>query len=36
MIRKVLNLCFEIKFYLKIAVSCTIIQQIFYVLLNNS
>jgi sterol desaturase/sphingolipid hydroxylase (fatty acid hydroxylase superfamily) len=36
MIRKVLNFCFEIEFYLKIAVSCTIVQQILYVLLNNS
>jgi sterol desaturase/sphingolipid hydroxylase (fatty acid hydroxylase superfamily) len=33
---KVLNFCFEIEFYLKIAVSCTIFQQIFYLLLNNS
>lgn len=36
MIKKVLNFCFEIEFYLKIAVSCTIIQQMFYLLLNNS
>jgi sterol desaturase/sphingolipid hydroxylase (fatty acid hydroxylase superfamily) len=31
-----LNLCFELEFYLKIAISCTIVQQIFYLLLKNS
>jgi sterol desaturase/sphingolipid hydroxylase (fatty acid hydroxylase superfamily) len=33
--QKVLNLFFEIEFYLKIAISCTIVQQVFYLLLNN-
>ncbi|MBE8971265.1 sterol desaturase family protein, partial [Nostocales cyanobacterium LEGE 12452] len=32
---KILNFCFEIEFYLKIAISCTIVQQVFYLLLNN-
>ena len=33
--QKILNFCFEIEFYLKIAISCTIVQQVFYLLLNN-
>jgi sterol desaturase/sphingolipid hydroxylase (fatty acid hydroxylase superfamily) len=33
--QKILNFCFEIEFYLKIAISCTIVQQVFYFLLNN-
>jgi sterol desaturase/sphingolipid hydroxylase (fatty acid hydroxylase superfamily) len=33
--QKILNLFFEIEFYLKIAISCTIVQQVFYLLLNN-
>ncbi|MEH2055444.1 MAG: sterol desaturase family protein [Nostoc sp.] len=33
--QKILNFCFEIKFYLKIGIACTIVQQIFYFLLNN-
>ncbi|MDB9523521.1 sterol desaturase family protein [Dolichospermum circinale CS-1225] len=30
-----LNFCFEMEFYLKIAISCTIVQQVFYLLLHN-
>ncbi|MBE9107690.1 sterol desaturase family protein [Nostoc cf. edaphicum LEGE 07299] len=33
--QKILNFCSDIEFYLKIAVSCTIVQQVFYLLLNN-
>ncbi len=33
--QKIFNLCFEIEFYLKIAISCTIVQQVFYFLLNT-
>jgi sterol desaturase/sphingolipid hydroxylase (fatty acid hydroxylase superfamily) len=33
--QKFFNFCFEIEFYLKIAISCTIVQQVFYLLLNN-
>jgi sterol desaturase/sphingolipid hydroxylase (fatty acid hydroxylase superfamily) len=33
--KKFFNLCFEIEFYLKIAISCTLVQQVFYLLLNN-
>lgn len=33
--QKILNFCCEIEFYLKIAISCTIVQQVFYFLLNN-
>lgn len=33
--QKLLNFCSEIEFYLKIAISCTIVQQLFYLLLNN-
>lgn len=29
------NFCLEIEFYLKIAISCVIVQQGFYFLLNN-
>ncbi|MFN6487743.1 MULTISPECIES: sterol desaturase family protein [unclassified Nostoc] len=32
---KILNFCSDIEFYLKIAISCTLVQQIFYLLLNN-
>jgi len=35
MTQKFLNFCFEIKFYLKIAISCTIVQQVFYWLLHD-
>ncbi|MEM9272765.1 MAG: sterol desaturase family protein [Cyanobacteria bacterium P01_F01_bin.143] len=28
--KKILNFCFEIEFYLKVAISCTILQQVFY------
>ena len=28
--KKLLNFCFEIEFYLKVAISCTILQQVFY------
>ncbi|MGL6341016.1 MAG: sterol desaturase family protein [Waterburya sp.] len=35
MMQKIVNFCFEIEFYLKIAISCTIVQQIFYWLLHN-
>ncbi|MEY2830923.1 MAG: hypothetical protein RLZZ574_181 [Cyanobacteriota bacterium] len=35
MMQKIFNFCFEIEFYLKIAISCTIIQQIFYWLLHD-
>ncbi|MCV3215219.1 sterol desaturase family protein [Plectonema radiosum NIES-515] len=30
------NFCFEIEFYLKIAISCTIVQQVFYWLLHDT
>jgi sterol desaturase/sphingolipid hydroxylase (fatty acid hydroxylase superfamily) len=30
------NFCCEIEFYIKIAISCTIVQQVFYLLLNNT
>ncbi|MEG4323294.1 MULTISPECIES: hypothetical protein [unclassified Microcoleus] len=33
--QKILNFCFEIEFYLKIAISCTIVQQVFYWLLHD-
>ncbi|MEH2206189.1 MAG: sterol desaturase family protein [Nostoc sp.] len=33
--QKLLNFCSEIEFYLKSAISCTIVQQVFYLLLNN-
>jgi sterol desaturase/sphingolipid hydroxylase (fatty acid hydroxylase superfamily) len=33
--QKIFNFCFEIEFYLKIAISCTIAQQLFYLLLNK-
>ncbi|BAZ09588.1 sterol desaturase [Calothrix sp. NIES-4071] len=33
--KKFFNLCFEFEFYLKIAISCTIFQEIFYWLLHN-
>ncbi|MEH2140772.1 hypothetical protein [Nostoc sp.] len=33
--KKIFNFCFEVEFYLKIAISCTIVQQIFYWLLHN-
>ncbi len=33
--RKFFNFCFEVEFYLKIAITCTIVQQIFYWLLHN-
>jgi sterol desaturase/sphingolipid hydroxylase (fatty acid hydroxylase superfamily) len=33
--QKFFNFCFEIEFYLKIAISCTIVHQLFYFLLNN-
>jgi sterol desaturase/sphingolipid hydroxylase (fatty acid hydroxylase superfamily) len=33
--QKLFNFCFEIEFYLKIAISCTIVQQIFYSLLHD-
>ncbi len=36
MMQRFLNFCFEIEFYLKIAISCTIVQQGFYLLLNNT
>jgi sterol desaturase/sphingolipid hydroxylase (fatty acid hydroxylase superfamily) len=36
MIQKIFNFCFEIEFYLKIAISCTIVQQIFYLLLHHT
>lgn len=29
-----LNLCFELEFYIKIAISCTLVQQVFYFLFN--
>jgi sterol desaturase/sphingolipid hydroxylase (fatty acid hydroxylase superfamily) len=32
---KIFNFLFEIEFYLKIAISCTIIQQVFYYLLHD-
>lgn len=35
MIKQFFNLCFESEFYLKIAISCTIVQQIFYWLLHD-
>jgi sterol desaturase/sphingolipid hydroxylase (fatty acid hydroxylase superfamily) len=34
--KKLFNFCFEIEFYLKIAMSCTIAQQIFYWLLHDT
>jgi sterol desaturase/sphingolipid hydroxylase (fatty acid hydroxylase superfamily) len=33
--QKLLNFCFEMEFYLKIALSCTIAQQLFFLLLNK-
>ncbi|MBD2301254.1 sterol desaturase family protein [Nostoc sp. FACHB-87] len=33
--KKFFDFCFEVEFYLKIAISCTIIQQMFYWLLHN-
>ena len=33
--QKLLNFCFEMEFYLKIAISCTIAQQLFFLLLNK-
>jgi sterol desaturase/sphingolipid hydroxylase (fatty acid hydroxylase superfamily) len=33
--QRLLNFCFEMEFYLKIAISCTIAQQLFYLLLNK-
>jgi sterol desaturase/sphingolipid hydroxylase (fatty acid hydroxylase superfamily) len=33
--QKFFNLCFEIEFYIKIAISCTIVQQVFYFLLHD-
>lgn len=33
--QRLLNLCFEMEFYLKIAISCAIVQQLFYLLLNK-
>jgi len=33
--KKLFNFCFETEFYLKIAISCTILQQIFYWLLHD-
>lgn len=33
--KKIFNFCFEVEFYLKIAISCTIVQQTFYWLLHN-
>jgi sterol desaturase/sphingolipid hydroxylase (fatty acid hydroxylase superfamily) len=35
LLKLLLNFCFEMEFYLKIAISCTIVQQLFYLLLNN-
>ena len=32
--RKLLNFCFEIEFYLKVAIVCTIFQQFFYLVLS--
>jgi len=34
--QRILNFCFETEFYLKIAISCTIVQQIFYWLLHDT
>ena len=33
--QKFLNCCFELEFYFKVAISCTIVQQVFYFLFNN-
>lgn len=33
--QKLFNFCFELEFYIKIAISCAIVQQAFYFLLNN-
>ena len=33
--RKLLNFCFEIEFYLKVAFTCTILQQLFYLVLQD-
>ncbi|MBD2567442.1 sterol desaturase family protein [Anabaena lutea] len=33
--QRLFNCCFELEFYLKIAISCTIVQQVFYFLFNN-
>ncbi|WP_271776761.1 sterol desaturase family protein [Aphanizomenon sp. CS-733/32] len=35
LLKLLLDFCFEMEFYLKIAVSCTMLQQVFYLLLNN-
>ncbi|MEA5580097.1 sterol desaturase family protein [Nodularia harveyana UHCC-0300] len=34
-LKLLLTFCFEMEFYLKIAISCTILQQVNYLLLNN-
>ncbi|NET24563.1 sterol desaturase family protein [Okeania sp. SIO1I7] len=34
--QKLLNFCYEIEFYIKIAISCTIFQQVFYFFLKNT
>jgi sterol desaturase/sphingolipid hydroxylase (fatty acid hydroxylase superfamily) len=34
--QNIFNFCLEIEFYLKIAVSCTIVQQVFYFFLNKT
>jgi hypothetical protein len=34
--KKFFNFCFEIEFYLKVAISCTIVHQGFYLLLHNT
>ena len=33
--QKLLNFCFEIEFYLKVAITCTISQQFFYWVLHD-
>jgi sterol desaturase/sphingolipid hydroxylase (fatty acid hydroxylase superfamily) len=33
--QNIFNFCLEIEFYLKIAISCTVVQQVFYFFLNN-
>jgi sterol desaturase/sphingolipid hydroxylase (fatty acid hydroxylase superfamily) len=35
MVQKLFNICFESEFYLKIAICCTIVQQVFYWLLHD-
>ncbi len=35
LLKLLLDLCFEMEFYLKIAITCTILQQVFYLVLNK-